>query len=72
MLWIMEAEVFSWIDHGSAGKRCRDLDSMAFVVMCAEKIRSLLRLFFCHYLCLVLRLAKARLPLDGDQEHVAA
>ena len=46
--------------------------SMAFVVMCAEKIRRLLRLFFCHYLWLFIHLEMDRLPLDGAQKHLAA
>ena len=46
--------------------------SMAFVVMCADKILRLLRLFFCLYHCLAICLAMARLPLDGAQEHLAA
>ena len=34
--------------------------SMAFVVMCAEKIRRLLRLLFYHYFCMVMYLEMAR------------
>ncbi|WP_153062457.1 transposase, partial [Cyanobium usitatum] len=45
--------------------------SMAFVVMCAEKIRRLLRLFLSLF-CLVMQLEMARLSLDGTQEHLAA
>ena len=46
--------------------------SKAFVVMCAVKIRRLLRLFFYHYLCLVMHLEMVRLYLDRVQAHLAA
>ena len=44
---------------------------MALVVICAEKIRRLLRLFLSLF-CLVMHLAMARLSLDGAQEQLAA
>jgi hypothetical protein len=33
-------------DHGSAAQGCKTSISMAFLVMCAEKILGFLRLFF--------------------------
>lgn len=45
--------------------------SMPFVLMCAEKIWRLLRLFLSPF-CLVKVLAMSRLPLDGAQEHLEA
>jgi hypothetical protein len=45
--------------------------ALAFLVMCAEKIRWLLRLSS-YYLFLVLCFSKVRLPLDGAQELLVA
>jgi len=45
--------------------------SMAFVVMCAEKILRLLRLFF-HDFYLVLHPPMATHPLEGAHKHLAA
>jgi hypothetical protein len=67
MLWFWEAEVFPRPDYGPATKRCGNLD--------LDRIRGDVRRedpeatppLFCHYLCLVLRLAKVRLALDGAQ-----
>lgn len=46
--------------------------SMAILVMSVEKIQRFSRLLFCHYLSLVLHLAKTRLPLRSSQEHLPA
>ncbi len=46
MLWIREEKVFSGFDYGAIARGAEASISMAFVVMCAEKIRRLLRLFF--------------------------
>jgi len=45
MLWIREEEVFPRSDYGASPKGAESTISMAFVVMCAEKIWRLLRLF---------------------------
>jgi hypothetical protein len=72
MLWIREAEVFSEVDDASAGQRCRDLDLHGIAgYVCRENPEAAPHLF-CHYLCLGLRLAMARLPLDSAQEHLPA
>jgi hypothetical protein len=72
MLWIREAEVFSEVDYASAGQRCRDLDLHGISgYVCREDPEAAPHLF-CHYFCLGLRLAMARLPLDGAQEHLPA
>jgi hypothetical protein len=69
MLWIREAEVFSEVDDASAGQRCRDLDLDGIAgYVCRENPEAAPHLF-CHYLCLGLRLAMARLPLDSAQDH---
>ena len=71
MLWIREEEVFPRSDYGSAAQRCRehDLDGICGDVR-REDPKAAAPLFCC-YLCLVMRLAMDRLPLDGAQEHLA-
>jgi hypothetical protein len=71
LLWISEAEVFSEVDYASAGQRCRDLDLHGISGVCGEDPEAPPPLF-CPYLCLGMRLAMARLPLDGAQEHLPA
>jgi hypothetical protein len=45
MFWIEEEEVVSEFDYASFARGAENSIAMAFVVMCAEKIRRLLRLF---------------------------
>jgi hypothetical protein len=46
--------------------------SMAFLVMCAEIILRLLRLFFVFYSAWFCLLAEARILMDGAYAHLAA
>jgi len=70
LLCIWEANVFSEVDYASAGQRSRDFDLHGISGYVCRIDPEAPPHHFCHYLCLDLRLAMARLPLDGAQEHL--
>jgi hypothetical protein len=65
-------EVFSEVDYASAGQRCRDLDLHGISGDVRGEDPEAPPYLFCPYFCLGMRLAMARLPLDGAQEHLPA
>lgn len=72
MLWLRKAQVFSRFDYGSFAQRCRylDLDGISGDVRREDQKANPPP--FCHYLCLVVRLAMATAPLHVVWEHLAA
>jgi hypothetical protein len=72
MLWLRKAQVFSRFDYGSFVQRCRDhdLDGISGDVRREDQKAS--PPHFCHYLCLVVRLAIATVPLHVVWEHLAS
>lgn len=68
MLWIREAEVFPWFDHGTAGKRCRDLDLYGISGDVRGEDQEAPPPSFCPYFGLAVCMATARLSLEASQE----
>ena len=72
MLWFWEVEVFPWPDHGPSTERRRNLDLDGICGDVRREDPEATSPLFCHYVCLVLRLSKVRLALDGAQRLLVA
>lgn len=72
MLWIREAEVFPWFDHGSAGKWCRDLDLYGISGDVRGEDPEAPPPSFCPYFGLALCMATPGRSMEGTQETLPA
>ena len=72
MLWLRKAQVFTRFDYGTFAQRCRDLDLDGIPGDVRREAQKASLPLICHYLCLVVRLAMATVPLHVVWEHLAA
>ncbi len=72
MLRIREAQVLAWVDHGSASKRCGDLNLNGIPDDVRREDLETPPPIFCPHFDLIPWLIQHRIPMDGHQEHFPA